>query len=293
MLHNAYRFKNPLEFYNGPYSARAIYAHQVAMTAFTYPTDGSLLVSLQYFVEDLKLVIGIWPLELAVLGLVAWCVNLRESPRASVALLLLVPLPFYIQAMAYAGVPLYVPTLFPHTYYNLRYGMEMIPAVALFPSFVLSAQLSKHLRVGLLVLFIAVMGFQSGTMLSSGPAELAVAKEGILNTPCRSPRQQAIIQFLRAHYDGKRLLVAMGKWPCVMPQVGINFRNTISDSNREPWGRMETEPQDWVGWIIRGNGDAVDHLMQTYPGAFKDFDIVEQGSFAREGDFRIYRLRKL
>jgi hypothetical protein len=33
--------------------------------------------------------------------------------------------------------------------------------------------------------------------------------------------------------------------------------------------------------------------MQTYPGAFKDFEVVEQGSFAGEGEFRIYRRGKL
>jgi hypothetical protein len=293
ILHNAHRYRNPLDFYNGPYSARAIYAHQVAMTAFAYPTDGNLLLSIHYYLEDLKLVIGVWPLELAALGLVAWCVSLGESRRAVVAFLLLVPLPFYIQAMAYAGVPLYVPTLFPHSYYNLRYGLEMIPAVALFPSFILSARLGKPLRLGLLVLFVGLLGCQSVRMLRAGPEELAVVKEGILNTPCRSHRQQAILQFLRGHYDGKRLLVAVGKWPCVMPQLGINLRNTISDSNREYWVRMRTEPQNWVGWIIRGNGDAVDQLMQTYPGAFKDFELVEQGSYTGEGDFRIYRLAKL
>jgi hypothetical protein len=292
LLHNAYRFKNPLEFYNGPYSARAIYSHQLATTAFAYPTDGSWLLSIQYYLEDLKLVIGVWPLELAALGLVAWCVNLRESRRAAVACLLLVPLPFYIQAMAYAAVPLYVPTLFPHTYYNLRYGLEMIPAVALFPSFIFSVRLHRPLRLGLLALFVAVLGYQSARMLSSGPEALAVVKEGILNTPCRSPRQEAIIQYLRGHYDGRRVLVAVGKWPCVMPQVGISFHNTISDSNRKYWGMMKTDPQDWVGWIIRGNGDAIDHLMQTYPKAFTDFEVVAQGSYRDEGDFRIYRRAK-
>jgi len=71
VLHNTLRFGNPIEFYNGPYSAQAIYAHQLATTGFRYPTEGSWLLSARYYVEDLKLVIGAWPLELAVLGLVA------------------------------------------------------------------------------------------------------------------------------------------------------------------------------------------------------------------------------
>lgn len=293
LIHNAYRYKNPLEFYNGLGSAKDIYAHQLATTAFPYPTDGSVLLSARYYLEDLKLVIGVWALELAVLGLVAWCASLRESRRGAVAVLFIVPLPFYIQAMAYAGVPLYVPTLFPNTHYNLRYGVEMIAAVALFPSFVLSSRLGRGLRLTLLLVFLAVLGRQVAVMTAAGPRELPVVKEGVLNTPCRARRQRAIIDFLRQHYDGGRVLVSAGRWPCVMPEVGIYFRNTLSNFNRKYWVRMHTEPEKWVDWIIRGDGDAVDSLMQAYPNAFKDYDVVDAGKFKGEGSFKIYRLRKL
>jgi hypothetical protein len=292
LIHNAYRYQNPLEFYNGLGSAKDIYAHQLATTAFPYPTDGSLLLSGRYYLEDLKLVIGVWALELAVLGLVAWCASLSESRRGAVAVLFIVPLPFYLQAMAHAAIPLYLPTLFPHTYYNLRYGVEMIAAVALFPSFVFSPRLGKNLRIILLIIFLAVLGRQFAQMTAGGPRELAVVKEGILNTPCRAQRQRAIIEFLRAHYDGKRVLVASGKWPCVEPEAGIYFRNTLSTRNRKYWAKMRTEPEKWVEWIIRGDGDTIDSLMQAYPQAFKNYEVVDQGTFQGEGSFKIYQLRK-
>jgi hypothetical protein len=293
LIHNAYRYQNPLEFYNGRGSAMDIYAHQMATTAFAYPTDGSLLLSARYYLEDLKLVIGVWGLELAVLGLVAWFAKLRESRRGAVAVLFLVPLPFYIQAMAHAAIPLYVPTLFPNTHYNLRYGMAMIAAVALFPSFVFSPRLGKGLRISLLILFLAVLGFQFARLTAAGAGELQVVKEGTLNTPCRARRQRAIIEFLRARYDGKRVLVASGKWPCVMPEAGIYFRNTLSNLNRKYWVRIQTEPEKWVEWIIRGDGDSVDSLMQAYPQVFKNYEVVDQGTFQSEGSFKIYRLREM
>jgi hypothetical protein len=252
-----------------------------------------LLLSTRYYLEDLKLVIGIWSLELAVLGLVAWCARLRESRRGAVAVLFIVPLPFYVQAMAYAAIPLYVPTLFPHTHYNLRYGAEMIAAVALFPSFVLSPRLGKKLRLTLLIIFLAILGRQFAVLTERGARELPVVKEGILNTPCRAHRQRAIIEYLRGRYDGERVLVAVGKWPCVMPEVGIYFRNTLTNQTRKYWAKMRTEPEKWVGWIIRGDGDAIDNLMQAYPQAFWDFEVVDQGTFRGEGSFKIYRRRKV
>jgi hypothetical protein len=292
VLHNAYRFGNPLEFYNGPFSAQAIYAHQLATTAFPYPTEGSLSRSARYYLEDIKLVIGPWALELAVLGLIAWAANYRAWRRSAVGLLFLVPLPFYIHALAYAAIPLYVPTLFPWTYYNLRYGLEMMPAVALLPSLTLSARLPRRVQYGLLVLFLAVLAAQAYTKASAGVTELPVLKEGSLNTPCRSSRQQAIVRVLRAQYDGGRVLLAAGKWPCVLPEVGIYYRQTLTDSNREYWVKLRSEPEKLVGWIVRGDGDAVDELMRAHPQAFTDFELVEKDVFASEGGVAIYRRRR-
>jgi hypothetical protein len=289
MLHNAYRFSNPFEFYNGPFSARAIYAHQLATTAFPYPTDGKLLLSAQYYLEDLKLVFGAWPLELAVLGLVT-CILYRPAwVKGSAAFLFLVVLPFYVNALAYAAIPLYVPTRFPFTYYNLRYGAEMIPALAAFTAFLMPRSLPRPWRYRLLGFFAAALVWQSCALLAGGPERLVVAREGILNTPCRSERQQAIIRFFRGHYDGGRVLVAGGKWPCVFPEVGIHFRNTISDANREYWRQLRGDASPWVEWIIRGDGDPVDELMRAYPPAFAQFELVEKDSFSKEGSVEIYR----
>ena len=289
LLHNAWRFGNPLEFYNGPFSAQAIYAHQVATTAFPYPTDGKLLLSARYYIEDLRLVIGVWPLELAILGLVAWAANRRVWGRGAVAFLFLVPLPFYIHALAYAAIPLYMPTLFPFTYYNLRYGVEMVPALALFPAFLLPGGMPRRRRYGLLAFFVVLLAWQSYSLFAGGAKELAVVKEGILNAPCRSQRQQAIIRFLRDYYDGQRILMAAGKWACVMPEVGIPYRNTITETNRRYWRGLRPDAGKWVEWIIRGEGDAVDELMRAYPQAFARFELLERDSFPNEGSVAIYR----
>ncbi len=232
-------------------------------------------------------------LALAVLGVVAWLAGLRSSRHSSVAVLFLLPLPFYFQAMAHEAIPLYVPTLFPFAHYNLRYGIAMMAAIALFPSFVLSHRLTKPLRICLLIVFVAILGWQTLTMIRAGARELPVIAEGILNTPCRAHDQKAIIGFLRAHYDGHGVLVASGRWPCVMPEAGINFRSTFGDRNRKYWAKMRTEPEKYVAWIIRGDGDTVDELMATYPGAFRNYQVVDQGKFKGEGGYKIYRLRKL
>jgi len=288
-IHNAYRYGNVLDFYNGPHSAKAFYAHQLATTAFRYPTDGSFLLSARYYLADLTLIIGVWPLALALLGLLAWALDTRERSHRAAALLFLVPFVFYVQSMAHAAIPIYVPSLYPFTYYNLRYGIEMLPAVAIFPSFLLSSRLAPQARKILLGLLLATLTGQGIALLVNGASNLAVVQEGIRNNPCRSMRQQAIISFFRSHYDGQTILVAAGKWPCVNPELGIPYCKTLSEANLPIWKQVPHGPPSWVGWIIRGNDDVVDELMRAYPQAFSDFDLVERGQFPGEGSLEIYR----
>ncbi len=289
MLHDAIRAGNPLEFYNGPNSAQAIYAHQVATTAFRYPTDGSILLSARYYVEDLKLILGPWLLVLAALGLMMWMLERRFRTRRAATLLLLVLLPFYIQAMAGAAVALYVPTYFPHSYYNLRYGIEMLPGIALLASFVISPTLSRGFRKGMLVACLAVLGVQNVWMLAGGARKLPVVREGILNTPCNTQPDQALIAFFRSHYDGQRILMQSGEWPCVAPTLDIHFRNILSGSNRSCWRKLPNGAQKLVEWIVSGEGDPVDILMRAYPGAFNDFVPVYHRNFPQQQSITIYR----
>lgn len=289
LLHNAYRFHNPLQFYNGPYSAKAIYAHQLATTAFPYPTDGSLWLSAHYYLEDLKLVFGSWTLILAALGLVAWILDRAFRKRRAAALLLLVPLLFYTQSFAYGSVPLYVPTLFPHTYYNLRYGLEMAPALAIFPGFLVAENLSPVRKRAVLGVVCVILAGQAVAMGWQGARNLVVVKEAVLNTPCKSETEQSVIHFLRSHYDGQTVLLAAGKWPCVMPQTGVPYHKTLTEANHKYWQKLRFGASRYAGWIIRERGDSVDDLMKAHPQAFAGFDLVSKVTLPHGAYVEIYQ----
>ena len=52
--------------------------------------------------------------------------------RGRIALLLWVPLPFYALSVAYGSVPIFVPQWWPFSLYNVRYGLQLLPAFAVF-----------------------------------------------------------------------------------------------------------------------------------------------------------------
>ncbi|HEV2426405.1 MAG TPA: glycosyltransferase family 39 protein [Terriglobia bacterium] len=300
VLHDWHRYGNPLEFYNGPYSARAIYAHQLLTTGFHYPTEGSLVLSARYYIEDVKLVTGAVSLEIAVLGFAIWAIDARERPRRAAALLFLVPLIFYVQSMASAAVPIYVPTLFPHTYYNLRYGLEMLPAVALFPSFLISARLAHARRRLATAAVIAILAIQFGASVRRGAASIGNVQESLQNTPCRVRSEQSLMDLLRTDYQGGIILTANGKHPCVMPSLDIPYRQTLTELNRRYWDMLLLGRAGWpagspparITWILRGEDDAVDRLMNQYPNLFTGFTLVADYQFPKEDRLRVYRNKK-
>ena len=297
VLHDWHRYGNPLEFYNGPYSAKAIYAHQLLTTGFHYPTEGSFVLSARYYIEDAKLVIGALSLELAVLGFAVWAIDARERSRRAAALLFLVPLIFYVQSMASAAVPIYVPTLFPHTYYNLRYGLEMLPAVALFPSFLISSRLPRTRRLLAVAAVIAILGAQFAASVRGGADNIGNVQESLQNTPCRVRSELALMDLLRNDYKGGIILTANGKHPCVMPALDIPYRDTLTELNRRYWDMLPLGPAGWpagsppaaITWIIRGEDDAVDRLMQKYPDLFSGFTLTADYRFPKEDRLRVYR----
>src|SRR5207248_7389755 len=71
----------------------------------------------------------LWPeiiFVLAILGSV-WALLRRETPL--IVLLWSVFL-FYALSIAYGGVPIFIPVWWPFSYYNSRYGLQLLPALA-------------------------------------------------------------------------------------------------------------------------------------------------------------------
>jgi len=68
------------------------------------------------------------------------------QPKLWPVLLLWTPVPFYMLSIAHSGVPIFVPVWWPFSYYNVRYGLELLPAFAVFVALALyfAIQLAQH-----------------------------------------------------------------------------------------------------------------------------------------------------
>ncbi len=156
-----------LDFATGPYSAKAIAIRGAAAGAPPYPGQHSVLVAGLYFLKSAQLNVGSALfgrslLIVVVLGtaIAVWQFRLfernpglenRETLRQAqgrpwgTLLLLWIPLAFYSLSIAYGSVPIYIPAWYPFSYYNVRYGLELLPVFAVFPV-ILVAYLAERAR---------------------------------------------------------------------------------------------------------------------------------------------------
>src|SRR5208282_3955174 len=117
------------------------------------------------------------------------------------ALLLWLPVPFYAYSVAYGSVPIFLPTWWPHSWYNLRYGMELLPALALGLGFAAQFGVAamwefkpQRAKVAAAVLF-ALVALNAAAMVRERPL---VYVESTKNVEARRPYDLQIPPALRA-----------------------------------------------------------------------------------------------
>jgi len=133
LWYNQHFYHDPLDFMRGPYSAPAIEKRTSPPGAPHYREWHRPLRALLFFTRTAQVDAAAWETGFAVMAAALaglWTAVRRRTALPS--LLLWVPLLFYVYSVAYGSVPIFIPQLYPHSYYNSRYGMELLPALALF-----------------------------------------------------------------------------------------------------------------------------------------------------------------
>ncbi len=154
LAHNQYYYSNALEFYDGDFSAQAIYARQVACGRGMpiYPGDHDWRQAIHYYFAAVTLTQGWILLVFGAVGAVAAFAKKMWWPL----LLLALPPVFYVWSIHSSGTPLYVPTLWPHSWYNTRYALAALPVAALAAAGVVTMLPAKLHAFAAAVLVLAV-----------------------------------------------------------------------------------------------------------------------------------------
>jgi hypothetical protein len=278
LAYNQHFFHDPLDFIRGPYSASAIEKKTASPDLAHYHGWHSPFWAFVYYTRTAQVDAAFW--ETGFLVMVAAIGGLIFAVRrrlALPALLLWLPLPFYIYSIAYGSVPIFIPQLWPHSYYNSRYGMEMLPALALFAF--LAAQwiegkwsrsqpLAKRLMqpVVLLLIALSTVGMMYRTPL--------VLKEAINNSTTRVGFETALARQLLAFPKGSVILMYNSDHVGALQYAGIPLRQTINEGDYDSFQAALAAPAEHAAYVVAIAGDPVSTAVAAHPGGLTELTIL-------------------
>ena len=260
LAHNQYYYSNSLEFYNGPYSAAAIYQRQLANGGFRYPGDHDWFTAARYYFAASRWIAG-WPL--LVLGIAGTLVAITKRVWWALFLLFLPPL-FYVWSMHSSGPPIFVPDLSPYGWYNTRYAIAAVPFAAFAAGSLVTlvpARFQVRSSIGLAVAILVVWGFL-------GPSSISW-KESAVNSEARRAWTAQAAGFLAREYrPGSGIIFPFGDLTAVLREADIPLREGLHEGNGVAFDAAMARPDlllrdtGLAEWGLAFSGDAVDIALQ-------------------------------
>jgi len=264
---NGIVYRNPLEFANGPYSARAI-EKKTSVPGFPpHPGMNNLPAAASYFVKAGVFSVGEgnWQPAWLVLALLGSLVVAIRRPRSAALLLLWVPVPFYMLSVAYGGVPIFTPDWWPHSLYNIRYGVQLLPALAVFVALV-SGYIASIVPTAVArpVVVVVAVGFVVASYAGVWRAHPASFREAWVNSRTRLKLEMELAEKLKQLPPDAGFLMYLGEHVGALQDAGIPLRRSINEGNHRVW----KQPSDPDGLWERALGD---------PGRYADFVVASEG----------------
>jgi hypothetical protein len=278
LAYNQHFFHDPLDFIRGPYSAAAIEKKTTAPGAEHYHGWHSPFWALIYYTRTAQLDASFW--ETGFLVMIAAIGGLAIAIRRKLALpaiLLWMPLPFYIYSVAYGSVPIFIPQLWPHSYYNSRYGMEMLPALALFGVLAVawceerwssSQPLVKRMMQPIFLLLVAL---NTVGMMYSTPL---VLKEAIANSTTRVAFETSLARQLRTFPAGSSILMYNSDHVGALQAAAIPLHQTLNEGDYDSFQAALRAPADHAAYVVAIAGDPVSAAVAAHPEGLTELTIL-------------------
>lgn len=286
--HNWWFYGDVRYFYEGPYSAKAIYQRQLDGGMARYPGDHDWDKAVQQFRAAAELCAGTGLFLMGLVGIIGalW-------KRAVVPLVLfLVPIGFYILSIHSSGNPIYVPHLWPNSYYNIRYGFAAYPLLVFGAAAIVAVvPVRARFMVAPVVLMIAIAPW----IAYPQPDAWVVWKESKVNSEARRAWTHEAAEYLKAHYrPGAGIFTTLSDLAGIYREAGIPFTELLQEGNHPFWNATVARPDLflWEEWAVAFAGDSVSTAIQHSGRRGPRFNCVKMISVKGAPVIEIYRREK-
>ncbi len=287
--YNAHFEGDWLDFMRGPYSAAQI-ERRTAPPGQHYRGWHNMGWAALFYTRTAQIDAAAWETGFALMAASlygAWLSFKRRTTSAvharaeSFALLLWIPLPFYIYSIAYGSVPIFIPQLWPHAYYNARYGMELLPALSLYAA--LSAErleifFQSHTtawaRIATRIWQPTAMFLCVANCVAMMYFVPLVLKEGIVNAKTRISFETDLSFALEEMPQNVPVMMSLTNHVGAVQTVGRTLRSMVSENDDQSWQIALKDPAHHAAYVIAIAGDPVAKAVAAHPDGLNEIEVI-------------------
>jgi hypothetical protein len=277
VLWNQVIFGDPLNFQNGAYAKPSLWVSD------NEPARRSWGAAASTYVHAMAYDLGWVVLGLAALGVVVHLARQRRRAGAATPYVLLVFLPFFVEALHSGQRPLHVPEVGGLPLYNVRFGVVMSLATSVFAGYLVGRLVRASLgwrgryapaaafAVGAVAVLAAVVAVPGTATRAEAVAFRAGAAE-------RANTDAAM--WLRRHYDGGLVLMESFGNESVTFDSRVPTEDIVYEGSFRMWQPALAHPaRHHIRWIY----------LRTTPGSRDDTAVALAGTAQLAGDYvRVY-----
>ncbi len=273
LLWNAAIFKDPLYFAFGPYSAHA--QQDQLDKAGVLITKKDWLQSLETYWYAMIYNSNTFLVLIAAVGaaVMAFDKKLKTATRLASSALV-APLFFNILALYLGHSVLFIQGLNGDTWFNVRYGIMMMPSIAVFIGYLIDRwKVTRWPLIGLIcfTLFFAVTS-----------ADAVTIDDGRVGSSQKNVSE--VSSWLREHATNEPgfILISAASHDAIIFSSGLPMKRFIHEGTGTYWLSATSTPDRWAKWIVMRTNDSNDQTFKLVQasGALYKYDLVNSYPFA-------------
>lgn len=256
-------FADPLYFANGPFSAKA--QQDILLSEGKLLTPGDWPFSILIYFEAAKYNIGLLLSILAAAGTVVFYFSRRNLNRVKLVIsLLLVPFFFNIISLGLGHSVLQMPSHPPYYWFNIRYGLMVLPAAAIFIGALVRGKTAAYYFV------IVIIALQTYLIYATG--EIVTIQDGVFGRSSYNVDKPA--SWIEQNARDGLILASASSIDSIMFKSNIHLSRFITEGASKYWKDSLLDPTKFAAWVVFNKGDIVYKSMQDNPNFLNHFELA-------------------
>ena len=266
-------FGDALYFAFGPYSAHS--QQDQLDAAGILNTKGDIFLSTKHYLYALAYNSNVFLSVLGLLGAIYLWLDKKVSTGIKfAAIALTAPLIFNIVALFLGHSVLFIQGVSGNTWFNVRYGVMMVPSIAIFAGFLIDRlKPFRYMLFGLIMMVILIQ-FTSYDAVTIDDARVGSSQKNV----------SEVSNWLGQNSKDKDgfILISAASHDAIIFSSGLPMKKFIHEGTGKYWESATTNPERWARWIIMRSYDDNDStwkLVSRTPD-LNNYNLVQKYPFA-------------